>query len=39
MNPLVQLGEFGQSPWYDYIRKGLITSGELQDLLTELRAA
>src|SRR5438552_11380137 len=23
MNPLVQLREFGQSPWYDYIRRGL----------------
>ena len=33
MNPLVQLQEFGQSPWYDYIRKGLITSGELQALI------
>ena len=33
LNPLVQLREFGQSPWYDYIRKGLITSGELQALI------
>ena len=32
-NPLVKLREFGQSPWYDYIRKGLITSGELQALI------
>jgi transaldolase/glucose-6-phosphate isomerase len=30
MNPLVQLHDVGQSPWYDYIRRGLITSGELQ---------
>ena len=22
MNPLVQLREFGQSPWYDYVRRG-----------------
>ncbi len=33
MNPLVQLREFGQSPWYDYIRRGLITSGELKGLI------
>ena len=33
MNPLVQLGEFGQSPWYDYIRRGLLTSGELKALI------
>ena len=33
INPLVQLREFGQSPWYDYIRRGLITSGELQALI------
>ena len=33
MNPLVQLREMGQSPWYDYIRRGLITSGELRALI------
>lgn len=33
MNPLVQLREFGQSPWYDYIRRGLISSGELKAML------
>ena len=33
MNPLVQLQNLGQSPWYDYIRKGLFTSGELQAML------
>jgi len=33
MNPLVQLRDAGQSPWYDYIRRGLITSGELQALI------
>ncbi|WP_342347933.1 transaldolase [uncultured Nitrospira sp.] len=33
MNPLVQLCEMGQSPWYDYIRRGLITSGDLQSLI------
>jgi transaldolase/glucose-6-phosphate isomerase len=33
MNPLIQLQEFGQSPWYDYIRRGLITSGELKTMI------
>lgn len=33
MNPLVQLREAGQSPWYDYIRRGLLTSGELQSMI------
>ena len=32
-NPLVQLRDVGQSPWYDYIRRGMITSGELQALI------
>src|ERR1022692_2021823 len=30
VNPLVELGRFGQSPWYDNIRRSLITSGELR---------
>ncbi len=33
MNPLVELGKLGQSPWYDYIRRGLITSGELKAMI------
>lgn len=33
MNPLILLQEFGQSPWYDYIRRGLITSGDLKDMI------
>src|SRR5512147_2739269 len=28
-NPLVQLGGLGQSPWYDFITRDLISSGEL----------
>ncbi|MEW6323983.1 MAG: bifunctional transaldolase/phosoglucose isomerase [Nitrospirota bacterium] len=32
-NPLVQLQQFGQSPWYDYIRRGLLTSGELTAMI------
>src|SRR5215212_8765738 len=35
MNPLLRLGELGQSPWYDYITRDLITSGELSRLITE----
>src|SRR5262245_25996184 len=35
MNPLKALQEYGQSVWLDYIRRGLITSGELQRLIDE----
>ncbi len=35
MNPLQQLGKFGQSPWLDYIRRDLVTSGELKRLVLE----
>jgi transaldolase/glucose-6-phosphate isomerase len=35
MNPLRALREQGQSPWLDYIRRGLLTSGELQRLIDE----
>ena len=34
-NPLRELSEFGQSVWLDYIRRRLITSGELQRLVAE----
>jgi transaldolase/glucose-6-phosphate isomerase len=34
-NPLVLLQKFGQSPWLDYIRRDLITSGELKRLIAE----
>ncbi len=33
MNPLVQLTALGQSPWFDYIRRGMILSGELQAMI------
>ena len=33
MNPLVQLRTAGQSPWYDYIRRTLISSGALKTLI------
>ena len=32
-NPLRRLGELGQSVWYDYIRRDLVTSGELARLI------
>ncbi len=32
-NPLVRLGELGQSPWYDNITRDLITSGRLARLI------
>lgn len=34
-NPLKQLAAFGQSIWLDYIRRDLITSGELRRLIEE----
>lgn len=34
-NPLKTLGAFGQSIWLDYIRRDLITSGQLRRLIEE----
>ena len=34
-NPLVGLSQFGQSPWFDYIRHTLLTSGELERMISE----
>jgi transaldolase len=34
-NPLKQLAEYGQSPWLDYIRRDLFTTGELKRLVEE----
>ena len=34
-NPLQRLADYGQSPWFDYIRRNLITSGELKRLVDE----
>ena len=34
-NPLKALNDFGQSVWLDYVRRSLITSGELQQLVDE----
>jgi transaldolase len=35
VNPLVRLGELGQSPWYDYITRDLVTTGELGRLIAD----
>ncbi|MFM7142178.1 MAG: transaldolase [Alphaproteobacteria bacterium] len=34
-NPLVEVQKFGQSIWYDNIRRGIITSGELQSMIDQ----
>src|SRR4026207_660411 len=34
-NPLNILHSLGQSPWYDYITRDLITSGELERLIEQ----
>src|SRR5271167_659630 len=34
-NPLKELIKFGQSVWLDYIRRDLLTSGELKRLIEE----
>ena len=35
MNPLIELKKAGQSIWLDYIRRSLITSGELARIISE----
>jgi transaldolase/transaldolase/glucose-6-phosphate isomerase len=35
LNPLLRLGLLGQSVWYDFITRELITSGKLARLITE----
>lgn len=34
-NPLVRLGELGQAPWYDYITRDLLASGDLRRMIDE----
>ena len=34
-NPLLKIQEFGQSIWLDYIRRDMLVSGELQQLVDE----
>jgi transaldolase / glucose-6-phosphate isomerase len=34
-NPLKALLDYGQSPWMDYIRRDLLTSGELKKMIDE----
>lgn len=35
LNPLKQLQKFGQSIWFDYVRRNLLTSGELNRLIKD----
>jgi transaldolase/glucose-6-phosphate isomerase len=35
LNPLQALQNFGQSVWFDYVRRNLLTSGELTRLINE----
>jgi transaldolase len=35
MSPIARLLEYGQSPWYDNLRRALITSGELAGLIAD----
>jgi transaldolase / glucose-6-phosphate isomerase len=35
LNPLKELQKFGQSIWFDYVRRNLLTSGELERLIKE----
>ena len=35
MSKLVELEKLGQSVWFDFIRRSLITSGELQNLIEQ----
>ena len=32
-NPLKGLLEYGQSPWMDYVRRDLLTSGDLKKMI------
>ena len=34
-NPLKKLATLGQSIWFDYIKRDLITSGKLKKLIAE----
>jgi transaldolase / glucose-6-phosphate isomerase len=34
-NPLVRIQDFGQSIWLDFIRRGMLTCGELKQLIEE----
>ena len=34
-NPIKALNDYGQSPWMDYIRRDLLTSGGLKKMIDE----
>ncbi len=35
LNPLKELRKFGQSVWFDYVRRSLLTSGDLERLIKD----
>src|SRR5947209_5447161 len=35
MNPLIQMQKLGQSPWFDNISRGLLSSGKLKKMIDE----
>ena len=35
MNPIEQARQLGQAMWSDYIRRGLLTSGEFKQLIAQ----
>ena len=35
LNPLLEAQRFGQSIWIDFIRRGMLSSGELQQLIED----
>src|ERR1700682_2188108 len=35
MNPMLQLRRYGQSPWCDQLRRQMLASGQLQELIAE----
>ena len=34
-SPIARLNDYGQSPWYDNIRRSLLESGELTRMITD----
>ena len=38
-NPLKALLAYGQSPWMDYIRRDLLTSGDLKKYIRQRRSS
>jgi hypothetical protein len=36
-NPLIRVGQLGQSIWLDFLRRGMLESGELMETLDAYR--